>query len=161
MSAPSDEQLRAEVHRLASELSQRKVSEQLGISRYRVSQLLAEPVADQPGQVADAGRTVADHGAAGGQVADQVADDPADQSGQSRQVADCGGVFVPFREGLGTDLADLMRTGCTAAEAVDYAVATLAAAYRGALELGVLSDGDPLDVLAVTFRPPARAATAA
>jgi hypothetical protein len=152
----------ATVRRLAQEegLSARAIAKRMGISRYQVGRILA----DQTGQAADESGRVADQGPAGGRVAGPVADvvagDPAALVGQSGQVADGGGLFVPFREGLGTDLTDLMRTGCTAVDAVDYAVAVLADAYRNALQLGLLADGDALDVAAVTFRPPARAATA-
>lgn len=152
---------RATVRHLAHQegLSARAIAARLGISKDTVRRDLADVAqggAPDDAPPATSGAPVAPPRAPGGAVAHSGRPDQA-----GGHVADRGGVFVPFREGLGSDLADLMRTGCTAADAIDYAVTTLAAAYRGALELGVLSDSDPLDVLAVTFRPPARAATAA
>lgn len=144
MSAATDDQLAAEAQRLAAELSQRAIAKRLGISRHRVGLLLAAPVADRVaagGRVAD---QVADQVAAGGPVADQVADRVADDRG--------AGIFVPLREGLGKDVADLMRTGCTAADAAAFAVAVLASAYRAAVQRG-LPEGVPFDVVEMTLLP--------
>lgn len=140
MSAATDDQLAAEAQRLAAELSQRAIAKRLGISRHRVGLLLAAPVADR---VAAGGR-VADQVAAGGPVADRVADRVADDRG--------AGIFVPLREGLGKDVADLMRTGCTAADAAAFAVAVLASAYRAAVQRG-LPEGVPFDVVEMTLLP--------
>ncbi|MEW2636441.1 hypothetical protein AB0903_33595 [Streptomyces sp. NPDC048389] len=151
-----DEQ--AEAHRLKSELGYgaRRIGKELGISRYAAERLLArplpQPVAEPVGQVvAEVAEPVA-----------EVADRPAEVAEPVAEVADRPGRLVlELYPGLADDLATLQRTGCTAEAAVDYAVAVLAGAYRNAVQLGVLSDGDVLDVLAVTFRPPARTATAA
>lgn len=144
-------------------MSQRAIAKRLGISRYQVGRILADQsghAAGPVGHVAGAGSSVADHASAGDRLADHVADRPADEPADHRPV--CGaGIFVPLREGLGKDVADLMRTGCTAADAAAFAVSVLASAYRNAVERGTLADGDALDVVAITFRPPDRAATAA
>lgn len=164
MSAATDDQLAAEVQRLAAELSQRAIAKRLGISRHRVGLLLAAPVAGRVaagGRVADA---VADRVAAGGPVADAVADHvadrPADDPAGGRPVRGAG-IFVPLREGLGKDVADLMRTGCTAADAAAFAVAVLASAYRAAVQRGLLAEGVPFDVVDMTLLPmPAQPTTA-
>lgn len=139
---------RATVGRLAQEegLSARAIAARLGISKDTVRRDLAGLAqGGAPGDAPPAapGAPVAPLGEPGGAVAHG------------------GRLVLELYQGLAEDLATLQRTGCTAEAAVDYAVATLAGAYRRALELGVLSDGDPLDVLAVTFQPPARAATGA
>lgn len=138
-----DEELLAAAHRLSRERGwgARRIGQELGISRYAAGQLLARPLADRPAEAAD-------------QVAEPVAvrwPTPVGhlEAGQ-RLVVDLGD-----RSELAADLRLLREsTGTrTDADVVDYAIATLAAAYRQALASGLLRPGQPLRIADISLRP--------
>lgn len=169
----------AEAHRLKTELGYgaRRIAGRLGISRYAAEQFLDRPL---PGPAADAsGEPVADEVAApvgqerplaevaepvAVQVADEarpvagVADRPLTAVGHAAGAAD-GALVGPLLvidlgrfPGLAEDLAVLQGTGATAEEAVNYAAAALAQAYRNALAAGRLRPGQVFDVVEMRLR---------
>ncbi|MEV8245009.1 hypothetical protein AB0R01_14705 [Streptomyces rochei] len=134
----------AEARRLAAaDVSQREIARRLGVSRYKVGQLLAEPV-DQPSA------TVADRAA----LADRPVDQPVSQAPDQRSTRGrCLVIDLDRYPGLAEDLALLQGTRAAPVDVVNFAVDRLASAYRGALARGRLVVGQPFDVTAMSIRP--------
>jgi hypothetical protein len=147
VSAPTEEQLRADVRRLDGEgLSRRAIADRLGISRYMVGRLLAESVADRPAEVADVADQVADRSAT---VADHAPDRPLPQ----RVAQPLDGFDVSQWPAVRRDLAVLAQTGRSAEALAHQAVTAMAHHYRRALDHGDIAAGQPFIVTQMTLRP--------
>jgi DNA-binding transcriptional MocR family regulator len=139
---------RADVARLAQQdLSHRAIAAQLGISKDTVRRDLdylarAERAAMR--------QTDASPAPPGAPPAPRGASDEPPGASCAPAVGDR--LTIDVGEGLAEDLANLMRTGCTAAAAIYYAVEKMATAYRHALQRGLVTDGEPIEVAAVVIR---------
>lgn len=134
----------AEARRLAAaDVSQREIARRLGVSRYKVGQLLADQSGQPPAPVVDqsghADRSV-----------DQSTGQAVDQRPASGR---CLVIELDRYPGLAEDLALLQGTRAAPVDVVNFAVDRLASAYRGALARGRLSVGQAFDVTAMSIRP--------
>ncbi|EYT83973.1 hypothetical protein CF54_04160 [Streptomyces sp. Tu 6176] len=130
--------------RLADQdLSQREIARRLGLSRYKVTQLLATP----PGRPAD-------------HPADRLADVVADQTGPAGQpVGHRSATGSDLRIDLGqwpvlrVDLRRLAPTGQRPEVLITQAMAVIATAYTRAVDQGALAADGRFLVADVTLRP--------
>ncbi|MGW1324820.1 hypothetical protein ACWD64_20035 [Streptomyces antibioticus] len=154
----AEDEVAAEVRRLAGQdVSRREIARRLGLTRYRVGQVLADPSrprrvtvacpVDQPPAPADvAERPVAEPSAGVRPLPVRL----VDRQAMAASLAD--------QPGLRRDLAVLAQTGRSAEALVHQAVTALAHAYRLALDSGRLTTGTAFIVRAMDLVPAAHLA---
>jgi hypothetical protein len=166
----TEQERHAEAHRLKTECrySERRISAELGITRYAVKQLLArplpQPVADQKPPVAEPVAEVADQERP---VADQrpsVAEGVVVAAAPVGHVAGVArfplpGARSPWlridlsrRRGLLRDLVALARVGLQIPHVVEDVIRAFAAAYHQAVATGQLAPGQAYD-MQIRVRP--------
>lgn len=158
----------AEAHRLKDELGYgaRLVAKELGISRYAAGRLLKRSLPAPVAEAAGVAEAVADEDRPVAEPVAEVADRPltvvghmADPAAEAADEVADGALVGPLLvvdlgrfPGLDEDLAVLQRTGATAEEAINFAVAALAQTYRNAVAAGRLRDGQTFDVVEMVLR---------
>ncbi|MFF8034888.1 hypothetical protein [Streptomyces sp. NPDC016626] len=151
----------AEAHRLRRDLGYgaRRIAQQLGITRHAATQLLAQPLADQPAGVAEPLAAGGSQPAAVVAATDGQDRRPVAELRLPRQVSDpLADMDVSQWRALRKDLAVLAQTGSQPEALVHQAVVQFAYSYRQALAAGELQPGQPVLITGMTLRPAGRPA---